>query len=188
MTEIEGRDERPRPYPEGTQTHEVIIYGHPTLRVKAAPVTEFDAKLKQFAAEMFATMDDYDGVGLAAVQVDRAIRLLVVGVPREQGEYLYLAVTNPEILDSSGSWDYEEGCLSIPDIRETVTRPETIKLRYQDLDGNTQEIIATGLLGRVLQHEIDHLNGVLFVDHLSPVRRALLSGKLRRLEREQKAS
>jgi peptide deformylase len=163
----------------------IITYGHPTLRVKCAPVTEFGDKLKRFAESMRKTMLENDGVGLAASQVDSRIQLLVVGVPQKDTEELIsLDVVNPEILESRGEWEYEEGCLSIPEIRDTVARPEWIKLRYQDLDGKEQVIEAMGMLGRVLQHEIDHLNGVLFVDHLSPIRRALHSGKLKRLARE----
>jgi peptide deformylase len=167
--------------------HKIITYGHPTLRVRCEPVTEFNDELRQLAAEMIATMLDADGVGLAAPQIDIPIRLLVVGVPQEDSDELILmAVTNPEVVEPEGTWDYEEGCLSIPDVRDTVTRPEQIRLRYQDLDGKQQEITAEGMLARVLQHEVDHLNGILFIDHLSPVRRALHSGKLKRLARENK--
>lgn len=163
----------------------IIQYGHPTLRVRCEPVTEFTPELKELAEAMFRTMEANEGVGLAASQVDRRIRLLVVGVPvKDSDEVIRIAAVNPEILSREGEWEYEEGCLSIPDVRDDVTRPEQIKLRYQDLDGVTHEIEATGLLGRVILHELDHLNGVLFVDYLSPVRRMIHSGKLKRLARE----
>ena len=134
------------------------------------------------------TMIENEGVGLAAPQVDRPIRFLVVAIPQEDSDELYtLAVANPKIVESSEeTMDFEEGCLSIPDVRETVVRPEAIKLRYQDLDGKEQIIEADGLLARVLQHEIDHTNGILFVDHLSPVRRLKHSGRLKQLAKENK--
>jgi peptide deformylase len=113
------------------------------------------------------------------------VQLLVIGVPKKDSEEMFnLAVVNPEIVEGRGAWDYEEGCLSIPDIRENVTRPEWLKLRYQDLEGNEHVLETGGMLARVLQHEIDHLNGVLFVDRVSPIRRALLRNRLRELARE----
>ena len=163
----------------------IIHYGHPSLRVRCAKVTEFNDELREFADAMFRTMHANAGVGLAASQVNRLIQLLVIGLPvKDSEEIIHLSVVNPEILEPAGSWEYEEGCLSIPDIRDNVTRPEKLRLRYQDLSGKSHEIVADGLLARVLQHEIDHLNGVLFVDHLSPVRRAIHNGKLKRLARE----
>lgn len=173
-----------KPFDETTKKHKVIIYGHPTLRKRAEEITVFDDNLREFAREMFATMEEYEGIGLAAPQVDRPIRLLVVGVPDEETEQMfYMAVANPKVKEPAGTYDMEEGCLSIPDIRDTVTRPDTLTMEYDTLEGEHKTIKATGMLARVLQHEIDHLNGILFIDHLSPVRRALLSGKLRRLER-----
>jgi peptide deformylase len=163
----------------------ILTYGHPTLRVKCAPVTEFNEELKQFAEDMFLTMAENDGIGLAASQVDRKIQVLVIGVPiKDKDELLEMAVVNPVILESGGSWDYEEGCLSFPELRNTVTRPEWIKLQYQDVDGQMHTIRADGLLARVLQHEIDHLNGILFIDRLTAIRRALMTKKLKQLERE----
>ncbi len=171
-----------------TTTLRIITYGHPTLRVKCEPVTEFNAELRDFGEKMHRTMAEAEGVGLAASQVDRRIRLLVLGVPvRDSEEMISMTVVNPEILESSGEWTYEEGCLSIPDVRDEVTRPARIKLRYQDTHGKVHSLEADGLLGRVLQHEIDHLNGILFIDHLSAVRRALHGAKLRKLQRDFEA-
>ena len=170
---------------EGKDTLRIITYGHPTLRARCAPVTEFNPELRELAQAMHRTMVAADGVGLAASQVDQRVRLFVVGVPqRDSDELTRMTLVNPEILEQRGEWEYEEGCLSIPDVRDDVTRPEWIKLRYQDLDGKPHTIEATGLLGRVFQHELDHLNGVLFIDHLSPLKRALHGGKLRKLIRE----
>ena len=167
------------------KTLKIIQFGHPSLRIRCAPVTDFTPELRELAETMWRTMDANEGVGLAASQVDRLIRLLVVGVPiKDSEETIRLAIVNPEVLETEGAWEYEEGCLSIPDVRDIVTRPERIKLRYQDLEGKPHELDAHGLLARVLQHEIDHLNGVLFVDLLSPVRRAIHNGKLKRLARE----
>ncbi len=178
-----------KPYDENTAAHKVIIYGHPTLRRRADVITEFDDELRAFAREMFATMEEYDGIGLAAPQVDRSVRLLVVGVPEEESDdKFYMAVVNPVITEASDSWDFEEGCLSIPDIRDTVSRPLNITMEYDTLTGEHKTLKASGMLARVLQHEIDHLNGVLFIDHLSPIRRGLLNGRLKRLERESQES
>jgi peptide deformylase len=165
----------------------ILIYGHPTLRMRCEPVTEFNDELKELAEAMHVTMHENDGVGLAASQVGRRIRMLVVGVPKSEDseELLSLSIVNPEILESKGSWEHEEGCLSIPDIRDKVTRPEWIKVRYQDLTGKEFILETGGLLARVIQHELDHLNGVMFVDHLSPIKRALYNGRLKRMSRDQ---
>jgi peptide deformylase len=163
----------------------ILTYGHPTLRVKCEPVREFNEELRELAADMFLTMTQNEGVGLAASQVDRTIMLLVVGLPQPDCEELIkLVAVNPVIEETRGTWDHEEGCLSITELRDMVTRPEWIRLRYQDLDGAPQVLEADGMLARVLQHEIDHLNGVLFIDHLSLVRRALMKRKLKELERQ----
>lgn len=175
---------------ESTMTYQpqllkILTYGHPTLRVKCEPVREFTEELCHFAEDMFRTMFENEGVGLAASQVDRTIQLLVIGVPqKDTDEVIKLVVINPVIEEKRGSWEYEEGCLSIPELRDVVTRPEWIRIHYQDLDGKEHTLEANGITARVLQHEMDHLNGILFVDHLSPVRRALMKRKLRELERQ----
>jgi peptide deformylase len=167
------------------QVLKILIYGHPTLRVKCAPVREFNEDLRRLADDMFLTMTENDGVGLAANQVDHKIQMLVIGLPQpDSEEILKLVAINPVIEETRGSWDYEEGCLSIPELRDMVTRPEWIKLHYQDLDGAPLILETGGMLARVLQHEIDHLNGILFVDRLSPVRRTLMKRKLKELERQ----
>lgn len=167
------------------KTLRIIKYGHPTLRVKCAHVSEFSDELRELAESMFLTMAENEGIGLAASQVNRRIQLLVVGVPqKDKEEALKIAMVNTEILESRGLWEYEEGCLSVPEIRENVTRPEWIKVQYQDLDGELHVLETDGMLARVLQHEIDHLNGILFVDRVSPIRRALLKNKLKDMARE----
>lgn len=175
-------------YFPGENTLQIITYGHPTLRVRCSEVTDFNDDLRELAAAMHRTMTAAEGVGLAASQVDRRIRLLVVAVPQEDTEELLrLTVVNPDIVERGGEWDYEEGCLSLPNVRDDVTRAEWIKLRYQDEFGKYHSLEADGLLARVLLHEIDHLNGVLFVDHLSVIKRALLKSKLKKLLEEYEA-
>ena len=160
---------------------DIITYGHPTLRRRAKPVTDFNAELQKFAEDMFETMHAAEGVGLAAVQVNESIHFCVMQVPREGEEPLRLMMANPRIVESQGSFEFEEGCLSVPDIRDVVIRPEWIRVEYQDMDGNPQTLEADGLLARVIQHEVDHLNGVLFVDRLTLARQARWEGALKKL-------
>jgi peptide deformylase len=161
------------------QDLEIRIIGDPVLRRRAAEVSEFGKPLKELAESMFETMVDAVGVGLAAPQVGLSLRFLVVGIPEEEGEGLTLmAFANPRILEQTGRCVMEEGCLSIPEIREEVERPERILLRWQDLDGAEREAWFEDLEARVIQHEMDHLEGVLFVDRISPARRATLKRRL----------
>lgn len=164
----------------------MYTYGQPVLRKKAKPVKSVDADLVRFAEDMLHTMQNANGVGLAANQVGDLRRVIVVDVSDTSEEYKDwkpLVLLNPEVVEEDGSWTMEEGCLSIPDIRDEVTRPERVRVRYKDLDFKEQEIVATGLLGRVLLHEIDHINGVLFIDHLGLVKQKLLRGRLNKIRR-----
>jgi len=163
----------------------VLIYGNPILRLKAQPVTEFGPELKQLVQDMMDTVTVEDGVGLAAPQVGESVRVIVLYLRPEGQEPLFLPVINPELLESGGETEFEEGCLSVPDIREMVIRPEWIRFRYQDLEGKWVEVRWEGLMARVVQHEWDHLDGILFVDRISVAKRALLSGKLKQMAREQ---
>ena len=160
---------------------DIITYGHETLRLQAKPVEVFDEKLRQFADEMYQVMHAADGVGLAAPQVNRSMQFVIMAVPQENGEPLRLQMANPRIAETRGSFEYEEGCLSIPDIRDMVTRPEWIRVEYQDIKGKARTIEADGLLARVIQHEVDHINGVLFVDRLTPARRMRWDSALKKL-------
>ena len=164
----------------------VVTYGHPVLRKIAAPVMVFDEQLRAFAEEMVAAMKESDGVGLAAPQVTRSIRLAVVDPTN--GEKPPYVLINPEIVwFSPEREDYEEGCLSVPDIRLKVNRPLRVTVKAHDVNGAPYVIEhADSLLARVLQHEIDHLNGILFVDRVSPLQRQLIAGKLKRMAKEQK--
>lgn len=161
----------------------VRIYGDPVLRQKAAPVETFDDTLRALAADMFETMRAYRGVGLAANQVGVLQRILVVEVPIQEGETLSLALVNPELSDRKGSVVDEEGCLSIPGLFDDVRRAERLHVRALDLDGKPIEFEAAGYVARVLQHEVDHLDGVLFVDRLSLLKRQFLRKPLDALAR-----
>ena len=162
----------------------ILIYPEPVLRKVARPITPADAdEVRRLVPSMFATMYKAPGIGLAANQVGSLLRVIVVDVaPKEQPAPI--ALINPEIIArSEETATQEEGCLSIPDQYAEVTRPARVKVRYHDVAGIKQEIEADGLLAACLQHEIDHLNGVLFVDYLSALKRNML---LRKLAKAQK--
>jgi len=161
------------------QDLEIRIIGDPVLRKRAAAVTSFGAPLKELADRMYDTMADAVGIGLAAPQIGLSMRFLVVGIPEEDTEELTLmAFANPRILEQEGRCVMEEGCLSIPEIREDVERPARIRLAWQDLDGAAQEAWFEDLEARVILHEMDHLDGVLFTDRISPARKATLKRRL----------
>ena len=174
---------------------DIRIYGDPVLRRTADEITDFGDELQTLAADMVETMvTSDDGVGLAAPQVGESKRLVVIGLRRgdEKTPAEILAMVNPEILEESEETvDIDEGCLSLPDlVVEDIERPIWIKVRFQKLDATTVELEADGMLARVMQHEMDHLDGVLIVDHVSPLKRTLLRGKLKAMEKmsaEQRA-
>lgn len=160
-------------------------YGDPVLRLKAKPIELFDDELAQFVEDMIETMQAAEGIGLAAPQVGVSKALCVVDVGLIEEGKKPQAYINPEIVDEFGEkTTLEEGCLSIPGVNEEVTRIEGIRLRYQDLHGKSHEMQCTGMLARVLQHEIDHLHGIFFTDRLGPMKRKLLAKKLRAIARE----
>lgn len=165
----------------------IIIYGHPILRMKAKQVEAIDANLRELVDDMIETMQDADGIGLAANQVAEPLAVCVVNESLIEEGAPAKAYINPVILEDEGIATMEEGCLSIPDFREDVVRPEKIKIQYQDLDGRKHVEECTGMRARVLQHEVDHLNGVLFVDRISPIKRKLLSKRLKKLATESKS-
>ncbi len=164
----------------------VIKYGNPTLRMKAKKIEKIDSSVKHLAEDMIQVMQAEDGIGLAAPQVDESIAMLVVDHSLIEENGVPTAYLNPEILSAEGETVMEEGCLSIPDIREEVKRPESIQLRYQNIQGELLEQQFAGMSARVLQHEIDHLNGVLFVDRISSVKKRLLNKKLKQIAVEEK--
>lgn len=166
----------------------IVIYPEAVLRKVARAVTPADADaVRELIPSMFSTMYKAPGIGLAANQVDKLLRVIVVDVaPKDQPQPI--ALINPEIIAKSDETaTQEEGCLSIPDQYADVTRPARVKVRYLDQQGVKQEIEAEGLLSACLQHEIDHLNGVLFVDYLSALKRNILLRKLAKAVKEQKA-
>jgi peptide deformylase len=161
----------------------VRIYGDPVLRARAREVTDFDDALRALAADMHETMHVYNGVGLAANQVGVAQRVLVVDVPVDDEHRERHTLVNPVLSELSGSEVGEEGCLSIPGIYEDVKRALRLRVRAQDEHGRPVELVAEGYLARAIQHEVDHLDGVLFVDRLSPLKRQFLKRALEALAR-----
>ena len=161
----------------------VRIYGDPVLRVKAANVTAFDDSLRSLVADLFDTMKAYRGVGLAAPQVGVAQRVFVVEIPVDADTRERLAAINPVLDQREGKDTAEEGCLSMPGIYEDVVRAETLRLRAYDEHGQAYERRVEGYLARAIQHEADHLDGVLFTDRLSPLRRQFLRRQLDALAR-----
>ncbi|MBC8186268.1 peptide deformylase [candidate division KSB1 bacterium] len=164
----------------------VIKYGNPILRMKAKHIENIDSDVKQLANDMITIMQGEEGIGLAAPQVAESISLLVVDMSLIDEEGEPTAFINPEILTSEGESVLEEGCLSLPDIREDVKRPEIITLRYQNIEGEVSEKRFDELLARVLQHEIDHLNGVLFVDRISSLKKKMFNKKLKEIATEER--
>ena len=152
----------------------IRLIGDPILREKTNVVTHFNDKMRTIVDQMIEFMHIEDGIGLAAPQVGLRDSIIVVDISPIEEEEHPRAFINPQILWAEGESVVEEGCLSIPGVREDVKRPERIKLSYQDVDGKHHEEEYDGWLARVLQHEIDHLNGILFVDLISPVKRQLL--------------
>jgi len=161
----------------------VRLYGDPVLRQRAAEVTEFDGTLKALLDEMRETMKAYNGVGLAANQIGVLQRVAVVDVPREDGPRERYVLINPVIESRSGTIRGEEGCLSIPGIWEDVTRSKKIRLSARNEQGQPFELEAEDYLSRAIQHEVDHLDGVLFVDRLSALKRQFLRRPLEALAR-----
>ncbi len=156
----------------------LIILPDPVLRQISRPVEAVDAEILRLADDMLDTMYDAPGIGLAAIQIGVDRRLLVIDVAKEGEERQPLVFINPEIVAASDERSvYEEGCLSIPDYYAEVERPASITLRYVDRDGKQQTTEADGLLATCLQHEIDHLNGTLFIDHISKLKREMVIRK-----------
>ena len=160
----------------------IVMYGDNVLRKKATEIEE-GTDLSQLIADMFETMHGASGVGLAAPQIGKAIRLFVVDgsvLEEEPGmDDFKKAFINPEIIEETGTpWTYEEGCLSIPNIRENVSRKDKVLIRYFDEQWEEHEEEFTGIQARIIQHEYDHIEGKLFIDYLTPLKKRLLKGKL----------
>lgn len=176
----------------------IYLYGSDVLRAKAKPVSQLDDSLIKLVYDMFETMRKANGIGLAATQVGDLRRVIVVDIsaamqdeePETGGQekpvpegLQTLVIINPEIVSQEGTWVMEEGCLSIPEVRADVERARTIRVQFLDANFKPVDLTADGLLARVILHEVDHLNGVLFIDHLSGAKKTLLKSKLNRIKK-----
>jgi peptide deformylase len=151
---------------------EIIKLPDKRLRLKSEPIKRIDAGIRKLVDDLFETMYHAPGIGLAAIQIGVAKRVFTTDLSKKDEEHRPQVLINPEVTwKSEEKSGYEEGCLSIPEIYEEVERPSQVKVKYLDLDGNEHEIEAAGLLATCLQHEIDHINGVLFIDHISKLKR-----------------
>lgn len=163
----------------------VIQYPNPVLAAKALPIETFDEDLKRLAADMAETMYEAPGVGLAANQIGVLRRLVVIDVTEDKSGLYVLC--NPEIIEKSEELkDHEEGCLSLKGLYEHVKRPDHVRVRAQNVEGKTFELDCTGLLAVCVQHELDHLDGIVFIDHLSMLKKQRACTKLRKLRREER--
>ncbi|TZF86127.1 peptide deformylase (plasmid) [Pedobacter sp. BS3] len=169
----------------------IIAYGHPVLRKKADDITKDYPNLDELIANMFETMYNAQGVGLAAPQVGLSIRLFVIDArpfadEDNELENFKKVFINAHVIDEEGEkWDFNEGCLSIPDIREDVSRHQTVKLSYYDENWQHHEETFSGVAARVIQHEYDHIDGKLFIDKLSPLRKTMLKSRLDAISKGQ---
>lgn len=157
-------------------------YPDPVLKKVAEPVTEFDEALRQLAHDMAETMYAAPGVGLAAPQVGISKRLTVIDCSSRDEDAQLLILINPEIIDREGECYEEEGCLSVPEYYAKINRNAVVTVRFQDLDEKTHVIETGGLTAIACQHEIDHLDGILFIDHLSPLKRSLFRKKWKKIQ------
>jgi len=164
--------------------HKIVKYGDPVLEKPTPLVKKFDEQLAQIAEDMFATMYASQGVGLAAPQIGKSLRLAVVDVTGGKNPEAKIVMVNPEIIHAEGEMREEEGCLSIPGFRGYVIRPQFVTVRAQNAKGETFEIRGENLLARAFCHEIDHLNGVLFLQHLSMLKRDLIRRKIKKLRKQ----
>ncbi len=165
---------------------DILLHPDPRLKKKASPVETVDDTLRALIEDMFETMYDAPGVGLAGPQIGVGLRVLVMDCADKEEEPSPVAVINPEITWASDEINiHEEGCLSIPDFYGEVTRPAAVRVRYLNADGAEVEREWDGLWATCVQHEIDHLNGKLFIDHLGPVRRAMITEKMKKLKRQR---
>jgi peptide deformylase len=162
----------------------IVKYGDPVLEKPAATIKKFDAELEQLADDMFASMYAAQGVGLAAPQVGKSLRLTVIDVSNGKNPEAKIVLVNPEIIHAEGEVREEEGCLSIPGFRGYVVRPQFVTVKAQNLKGEPFEIRGENLLARAFCHEIDHLQGVLFLQHLSMLKRDLIKRKIKKLRKE----
>ena len=180
----EGVAAAPEPTAPPRMIYDVVKYGDPVLEKPTKGVTKFDAELEDLAEDMFATMYAAQGVGLAAPQIGKSIRIAVVDVTGGKNPEAKIVLVNPQIIHAEGEKREEEGCLSIPGFRGYVVRPQFVTVKAQNAKGETFEIRGEDLLARAFCHEIDHLNGVLFLAHLSMLKRDLIRRKIKKLRKQ----
>lgn len=165
----------------------IVLFGDPVLKRKAKTIEPGAIDIDTLIDDMFETMDAANGVGLAAPQIGMSIRLFVVDtepIVEDDEKGLRQAFINPEIVEESGEeWKFEEGCLSIPGVREDVSRQDTVKIKYQDHNWEHKEMEVDGMLARVIQHEYDHIEGILFTDHISTFKKKLIKKKLENISK-----
>jgi peptide deformylase len=161
----------------------IVKFPDPILQQPAEPVTVFDAELRKLVDDMFTSMYDAQGIGLAAPQIGISKRLTVIDLSFQKKPEDKIVLINPEVIEIKGKQVEEEGCLSLPEIRDRVARAAEVKVRAQDAEGKPFEVEGTELLARAIQHEIDHLDGILFIFRLSRLKRDLQLRKIRKLQR-----
>jgi len=164
--------------------YEIVKFGDPVLEKPAAPVTVFDDELKKLVEDMFESMYAAHGVGLAAPQIGISKRVAVIDVTFKEDPKAKIVLVNPEIIHTEGRLTSNEGCLSLPEFREKVTRPRSVTARGQDVKGKTIEVTGEELLARALVHETDHLNGKLYISHISALKRDMMKRKIRKLVKQ----
>jgi peptide deformylase len=163
----------------------ILTAPDPRLKKKSQPVASVDAEVRQLMDDMLATMYEAPGIGLAAPQIGELRRVIVLDIDREDLKTGPLLMANPEIIEASDEdVTYEEGCLSVPEHYSDVVRPAKVKVRYLDRDGKQREMACEGLLATCVQHEIDHLDGILFIDHISALKRNMILRKLLKARKE----
>lgn len=169
----------------------IVEYPDKKLREKSKKVEKFDEKLHNLLDAMYPIMINTNGIGLAAIQVAHSVQVLILNIPDEEGEQPkenLIEIINPVVTRKSGESVYQEGCLSVPSFYEDINRFESVSVNYQDRDGNTKSIDADGLLSIAIQHEMDHLEGILFIDKLSYGRRKKFEKEYKKMLKEKKAS
>ena len=162
----------------------IVKYGDPILEKPGVPVTKFDAALEELAEDMFASMYAAQGVGLAAPQIGKSMRFAVVDVTSGKNPEAKIVLANPEVIHAEGEVREEEGCLSIPGFRGYVVRPQFVTVKAQNVKGEPFEIRGENMLARAFCHEIDHLNGILFLQHLGMLKRDLIKRKIKKLRKQ----
>jgi peptide deformylase len=176
--------ETPQPPSPPRKIYPIVKYGDAILEKPGAPVKNFDTELEELAEDMFASMYAAQGVGLAAPQIGLGLRIAVVDVTAGKNPEAKIVLANPEVIHAEGEVREEEGCLSIPGFRGYVVRPQFVTIRAQNAKGETFEIRGENLLARAFCHEIDHLNGILFLQHLSMLKRDLIKRKIKKLRKQ----